>query len=112
MNQDDLGIQNDSQWRKAANKSLSFIKTEMQLKAALHHAYSLKTRTLESAIHNFEAIFRSAGWPASYIKMWADSSLLIRLGTDGLDVVIQLLLHLNFVCTAMVFRIQKHDRPL
>ena len=46
---DDLGIQNDTSWRKLANNPLSFIKTEKQLKASLHHAYSLETRTLESA---------------------------------------------------------------
>ena len=53
--QDDLGIHNDTSRRKSANNLLSFIKTEKQLKAALHHAYSLKTRTLESANRNFEA---------------------------------------------------------
>jgi hypothetical protein len=97
--QDDLGIQNDASWRKSANNPLALIKTEKQLKAALHHAHSLRTRTLESANRNFEAVFTAAGWPASYIKMWAASSLFARLGTDTFDLVIQLLLHLNLVLT-------------
>ena len=70
-NQDELGLglRTDSAWRSEKNNPLKYIKTETQLKAALKHAYALKTPTLKSAFRNFEAIFTAAGWPATYTKL-------------------------------------------